>query len=114
MNRRLMTGDHHGRMAGRATLLVRAVDEILGMHTYSGHCQRPSCSWPRTGTGRTSPGNSGQLPAHHAGHAGVRLPVRNRSDRLKSPGGGPVSVTLGEVRRLVAHRITAVPSRAVS
>jgi hypothetical protein len=25
-----MTGDHHGRNAGRATLLVRAVDALLG------------------------------------------------------------------------------------
>jgi hypothetical protein len=32
-NRRHMIGDHHGRTAGRATLLVRAVDEILGTHT---------------------------------------------------------------------------------
>jgi hypothetical protein len=32
-NRRHMIGDHHGRMAGRATLLVRAVDGILGTHT---------------------------------------------------------------------------------
>ena len=30
MNRRQMTGDHHGRTAGRATLLARAMDEILG------------------------------------------------------------------------------------
>jgi hypothetical protein len=30
MNRRHMTGDHHGRTAGRATLLARAMDEILG------------------------------------------------------------------------------------
>jgi hypothetical protein len=27
-----MTVEHHGRMAGKATLLVRAVDEILGTH----------------------------------------------------------------------------------
>jgi uncharacterized protein (UPF0147 family) len=27
-----MTDDHHGRRAGRATLLVRAADEILGTH----------------------------------------------------------------------------------
>jgi hypothetical protein len=27
-----MTVDHHGRMAGKATLLVRVVDEILGTH----------------------------------------------------------------------------------
>jgi hypothetical protein len=32
MNRRHMTGDHHGRTAGRATLLARALDEILGTH----------------------------------------------------------------------------------
>jgi hypothetical protein len=31
-NRRHMTGDHHGRTAWRATLLVTAVDEILGTH----------------------------------------------------------------------------------
>jgi AcrR family transcriptional regulator len=31
-NCRHMTGDHHGRGAGRATLLVRAVDGILGTH----------------------------------------------------------------------------------
>jgi hypothetical protein len=28
-----MIGDHHGRTAGRATLLVRAVDDILGTHS---------------------------------------------------------------------------------
>ena len=32
-NRRHMIGDHHGRAAGRATLLVRAVDGILGTHS---------------------------------------------------------------------------------
>ena len=32
-NRRHMIGDHHGRSAGRATLLVRAVDAILGTHS---------------------------------------------------------------------------------
>jgi hypothetical protein len=31
-NRRHMIDDHHGRTARRATLLVRAVDEILGTH----------------------------------------------------------------------------------
>jgi hypothetical protein len=28
-----MIGDHHGRTAGRATLLLRAMDEILGTHS---------------------------------------------------------------------------------
>jgi len=37
MNCRHMTGDHHGRTAGRATLLVRAMDEILGTFR---------CGWP--------------------------------------------------------------------
>jgi DNA replication protein DnaC len=32
-NRRHMTGDHHGRTARRATLLVRAADGILGTHS---------------------------------------------------------------------------------
>jgi hypothetical protein len=32
-NRRHMTGDHHGRTAGKATLLVTVADEILGTHT---------------------------------------------------------------------------------
>ena len=32
MNRGHMTADHHGRTAGRATLLARAMDEILGTH----------------------------------------------------------------------------------
>jgi hypothetical protein len=27
-----MKGDHHGRITGSATLLVRAVDDILGTH----------------------------------------------------------------------------------
>jgi hypothetical protein len=27
-----MIGDHHGRTARRATLLVRATDEVLGTH----------------------------------------------------------------------------------
>jgi hypothetical protein len=31
-NRRHMISDHHGRSAGRATLLVRAADGILGTH----------------------------------------------------------------------------------
>jgi hypothetical protein len=31
-NRRLMIGDHHGWTAGRVTVLVRAVDGILGTY----------------------------------------------------------------------------------
>jgi len=31
-NRRHMIGDHHGRTAARVTLLVRAMDDILGTH----------------------------------------------------------------------------------
>jgi hypothetical protein len=29
-----MIGDHHGQSAGQATLLVRALDAILGTHTH--------------------------------------------------------------------------------
>jgi len=35
MNCRPMIGDHHDRTARRATLLVRAMDEILGTHRSS-------------------------------------------------------------------------------
>jgi hypothetical protein len=38
-NRRHMTGDHHGRTAGRAILLVGATDEILGTHRLRGMAQ---------------------------------------------------------------------------
>jgi len=34
MNRRHMIGDHHGCTTRRATLLVRAVDGILGTHSH--------------------------------------------------------------------------------
>jgi hypothetical protein len=30
-----MTGDHHGRTAGKATLLVTAADDILGTHRFA-------------------------------------------------------------------------------
>ena len=49
------------------------------------------------------------VPARHAGHAGARLPVRHCGDRPESPGSGLIPVTLGEVRRLLAH-LTAQPS----
>jgi hypothetical protein len=32
VNRRHMIGDHHGRTTGNATLLVRAMDGILGTY----------------------------------------------------------------------------------
>jgi len=37
-----MTGDHHGWTAGMATLLVKAVDGILGTHNYN--TARPHCA----------------------------------------------------------------------
>jgi hypothetical protein len=40
-NRRHMTGDHYGRGVGRATLLVRAVDTILGTYTF----ERSRLAW---------------------------------------------------------------------
>jgi len=43
MNRRHMTGDHHGQTAGRATPLARAMDEILGTHRHLR--QRPRYPW---------------------------------------------------------------------
>jgi len=37
-----MTGDHHGRTARRATLLVTAADEILGTHSPKGRRSTPA------------------------------------------------------------------------
>src|SRR5438067_11282531 len=54
------------------------------------------------------------VPAHHLGHAGARVPVRHRGNRPKSPGSGLIPVTLGEVRRLLAHLITTTPSRTAA
>ena len=51
-NRRHMIGDHHGRTAGRATLLVRAVDGILGTRrtgtssSLKSMAHRPFWVWP--------------------------------------------------------------------
>jgi hypothetical protein len=39
MNRRHMSGDHHGRTARRATPLVTATYEILGTHRVTGRVQ---------------------------------------------------------------------------
>jgi hypothetical protein len=71
-----MTGDHHARMAGRATLLVRAADEILGTH---------SCRWPPDtciGAGRDpvakidrSQRDRGALAPSAVSDAGVEQPV---------------------------------------
>src|ERR1039458_878622 len=53
-NRRHMTGDHHGRTSEKATLLVRAADEILGTHslTNTGNTSSESAYefWHGTGT----------------------------------------------------------------
>ncbi len=44
MNRRHVIGDHHGRSAGHATLLVRAVDAILDTHTLTPDHVRAECA----------------------------------------------------------------------
>jgi hypothetical protein len=45
-NRRHMTGDHHGHTAGMATLLVRALDGLLGTHSLKGARLARDCSSP--------------------------------------------------------------------
>ena len=52
------------------------------------------------------------VPPRHPGHAGARLPVRHGGDRPKSPGSGLIPVTLGEVRRLLAHLTAQIPARS--
>jgi hypothetical protein len=52
-NRRHMIDDHHVRMPARATLLVRAADEILGTHGWR-RLRRRCCwrrNWSRSFTG---------------------------------------------------------------
>ena len=44
-------------------------------------------------------------------HAYLR---RHGGDRPKSPGSGLIPVTLGEIRRLLAHLITSAPCRAAA
>ncbi len=58
-----MIGDHHGRRAGRATLLVRAVGDILGTHRSGRHC---------LGSGRAGPASRRMVPSP-AGSARVIL-----------------------------------------
>ena len=54
MNRRHMTGDHHGRTAGRATLLVGAVDRLSAR---TGRLGPPACRVRRSA--RPAGGHSG-------------------------------------------------------
>ena len=50
----------------------------------------------------------------HPGRPRPRLPRRHRRERPKSPGSGLIPVTLAEVRRLLAHLITATPARTAA
>ena len=87
-NCRHMTGDHHGRGVGRATLLVRAVDGILGAHGLSlrkpARPDAPSRSeprpprvrhvsgWPATAGPHRLPRRSPGTPDHRAVPSGIR------------------------------------------
>jgi hypothetical protein len=63
MNRSHMTGDHHGRTAGRPTLLARAMDEILGTHSQQ-LIRGPSMrTWPR----RDHPADQSRLSHRNIG-----------------------------------------------
>ena len=42
------------------------------------------------------------------------LPRRHRRDRPKSPGSDLIPLTLGEAKRLLAHLITTIPTRAMT
>src|SRR5690606_41366899 len=54
------------------------------------------------------------VPTHHPGHARPYLPRRDRRDRPKSTGSGLIPITLGEVKRLLAHLITTIPGRVTT
>jgi hypothetical protein len=51
-----MIGDHHGRAAGRATLLVRAMDGILGTHRLDIHRKQLTFDYLDTVTGEVRRG----------------------------------------------------------
>jgi hypothetical protein len=57
-NRKHMTGDHHGQPAGKATLLVRAADEVIG--TYSPPAVPPGVPGPSP-EGRGGTGSRGRV-----------------------------------------------------
>ena len=61
-NRRHMTGDHHGRTARRATLLVTAADEILSTHKRKR--QLSPSERCRHGTRYRRPQSTGGSPNH--------------------------------------------------
>ena len=97
MNRRHMTGDHHGQMAGRATLLARAMDEILGTHNVNGSQPPASASAVArrghpAGGGNGIPGSMDQWrnPASNASRgvaeaaATVTSATRKKNERLVS------------------------------
>jgi hypothetical protein len=78
-NRRHITGDHHGREAERATLLVSVMDEILGTHrspskTCTVSPDAPNgCKSPwATGPGATWSGAAAGVA--HLGEHGDQLP----------------------------------------
>jgi hypothetical protein len=81
MNRRHMTGDHHARMAGRATLLVRAADEILGTHSGVDVPQRPRIANVKPGRGTPRLRRQHDLPAP-LGRPRAR-PLRNHIGRAR-------------------------------
>jgi hypothetical protein len=43
-----MIGDHHGRTTGNATLLVRAMDGILGTYSFRPHLSQDGEAWEFT------------------------------------------------------------------
>jgi hypothetical protein len=83
-NRRHMIGDHHGRTAGGTTLLVRAVDGILGTHrSYSanGACLEWAIRWVNAQV--------------HPYWAGVRVCGGRDQGRVDIATGAPVLVDPG-------------------
>src|ERR1039457_817520 len=95
-NRRHMTGDQHGPIAGRATLLVRAVDAILGTHN----------PWHRAGTG--IPGN---LDLLRGPDSGPMNPIKIPTGRPDAPGFGGAE---GASRERLTHLSMFEPRPACS
>jgi hypothetical protein len=99
-----MIGDHHGRTAGETTLLVRAVDGILGTH-------RVAAVGLVTGRGDhvlDALGNRGRYPFVPRNGAGVRLAAGGRGrDVLRLPDGGGEVGDRDDLGHLLDPRVRA-------
>src|SRR5258708_39766621 len=102
-----MIGDHHGRSAGRATLLVRAADGILGTH----RSRARACSRDRSAMSATnvSSSTSPSWPIA-AGRRGRDADLLLCEASMVEPGPGEAALPQG--RHLTGRRAAQYATRA--